>query len=116
MKRFTALSKMRSALAVVKWNYGFHSAKTIMPEAAYDLIRQKVKTAMGRIKDFKPYRVKTPVQLEVRFKNYRQAEVLSYLPIVERTDAHSIKSIGKDMTEVSKFIEFILNYSSTLEP
>ena len=65
--------------AVVKWNYGFHSALTIMPEAAYDLIGQKVKAAMGRIKSFKPYKLKTPLQLDVRFKNYRPSEVLSYL-------------------------------------
>ena len=102
--------------AVVKWNYGFHSAKTMMPEAAYDLIRAKVKTAMGRIKSFKPYKVKTPVQLDVRFKNYRPSELLSYLSIVERTDAHSIRFIGKDMIEVSKFIAFITNYEPGLEP
>jgi hypothetical protein len=41
--------------------------------------------------------------LDVRFKNYRPSEVLSYLPIVERTDSHSIKFAGKDMIEVSKF-------------
>jgi D-amino peptidase len=57
--------------AVVKWNYGFHSAKTMMPETAYTLIREKVKKAIGRIKAFKPYKLKTPVQLDVRFKNYR---------------------------------------------
>ena len=102
--------------AVVKWNYGFHSAKTMMPEAAYELIREKVKTAMGRIKSFKPYKVKTPVQLDVRFKNYRPSELLSYLSIVERTDAHSIRFIGKDMIEVSKFIAFITNYEPGLEP
>jgi len=102
--------------AVVKWNYGFHSAKTMMPEAAYDLIREKVKTAMGRIKSFKPYKVKTPVQLDVRFKNYRPAEVLSYLSIVERIDAHSIRFIGKDMIEATKFIAFITNYEPGLEP
>ena len=102
--------------AVVKWNYGFHSAKTMMPEAAYELIREKVKTAMGRIKSFKPYKVKTPVQLDVRFKNYRPSELLSYLSIVERTDAHSIRFIGKDMIEVSKFIGFITNYEPGLEP
>jgi len=43
--------------AVVKWASGFHSAKTLMPEAAYELIREKVKTAIGRIKDFKPYKL-----------------------------------------------------------
>ncbi len=102
--------------AVVKWNYGFHSAMTMMPEAAYALIREKVKKAIGRIKEFKPYKLKTPVQLDVRFKNYRPSEVLSYLSIVERTDAHSIRFMGKDMIETSKFMEFILTYEPGLEP
>ena len=101
---------------VVKWPFGFHSAKTIMPEAAYQLIREKVKKAMGRIKDFKPYILKAPIRLDVRFKNYRPSEVLSYLTIVERTDAHSIRFIGKDIIEVSKFLEFIGTYEPSLEP
>ncbi len=102
--------------AVVKWNYGFHSARTMMPEAAYDLIREKVKRALARLKDFKPYKLKTPVQLDVRFKSYRPSEILSYLSIVERTDSHSIRFTGKDMTEVSKFLEFITTYEPGLEP
>jgi D-amino peptidase len=102
--------------AVVKWAYGFHSARTLTPEAAYDLIREKVKRAMGRIKDFKPYRIKDPVKLDVRFKNYRPSELLSYLSIVERTDSHSIRFIGKDIVEVSKFLEFITSYEPSLEP
>lgn len=102
--------------AVVKWNYGFHSARTMMPEAANDLIREKVKRAIGRLNDFKPYKVATPVRLDVRFKNYRPAEMLSYLSIVERTDAHSIRFQGKDMVETSKFLEFMLKYEPGLAP
>lgn len=102
--------------AVVKWNYGFHSEITMMPEAAYALIREKAKKAVSRIKSFKPYKIKTPVQLDVRFKNYRPSELLSYLSIIERTDAHSIRFIGKDMVEVSKFMEFIMTYEPGLEP
>jgi D-amino peptidase len=102
--------------AVVKWAYGFHSARTLMPEAAYELIRQKVKQAIGRIKDFKPFKIRTPVQLDVRFKNYRPSEVLSYLSIIERTDSHSIRFTGKDMIEVSKFLELIMTYNPSLEP
>jgi len=102
--------------AVVKWNYGFHSAKTMTPEAAQDLIREKTRRAVSRIKDFKPYKPKMPVQLDVRFKSYRPAEMLSYLSIVERTDAHSIRFTGRDMIETSKFLEFILTYEPTLEP
>ena len=102
--------------AVVKWASGFHSAKTLMPEAGQELIREKVKNAMARIKDFKPYKLAAPVPLEVRFKNYRPSEVLSYLSVVERVDAHSIRFVGKDMIEVSKFLEFIMTYEPGLEP
>jgi len=102
--------------AVVKWNYGFHSARTMMPEPAQDLIREKVKRAIGRISEFTPYKIKTPVRLDVTFKNYRPAEVLSYLSIIERTDAHSIAFKGKDMIETSKFIEFMMYYEPGLTP
>lgn len=117
-----AIVKEASALlgnieaAVVKWAYGFHSAKTLTPEAACELIREKVSRAIGRIKEFKPYKLKTPIQLDVRFKNYRPAEVLSYMSMLQRTDAHSIRFVGKDMVEVSKFLEFMLTYSPSLAP
>ena len=102
--------------AVVKWALGFHSAKTLTPQAAYPVIREKVKAAMARIDAFKPYRLDGPIQLEVSFKNYRPVEVLGYLPIVERIDAHTIRFVGKDMIEVSKFLAFILNYTPDLAP
>jgi len=102
--------------AVVKWAYGFHSARTLTPEAARDVIREKVKSAMARRASFRPYVVKTPVELDIRFKNYRPAEVLSYLPVVRRTDAHSIRFVAKDMLEASRFMEFVITYQPSLEP
>ena len=102
--------------AVVKWSYGFHSARTLTPDAAYEVIRAKVKRSIERIKEFKPYKLKEPVQLDVRFKSYRPSELLSYLSIVERTDSHSIRFRGKDIVEVSKFLEFITSYEPSLEP
>jgi len=102
--------------AVVKWAVSFHAAKTLTPEMAYELIREKTKKAIARIKEFKPYKVKEPVQLDVRFKAYRPSELLSYLSIVQRTDSHSIRFVGKDIIEVSKFLEFITTYEPSLEP
>lgn len=102
--------------AVVKWAISFHSAKTVTPEVAYEMIREKTRKAIARIKEFKPYKLKEPVQLDVRFKAYRPSEMLSYLSIVQRTDAHSIRFIGKDIVEVSKFLEFITSYEPSLEP
>ena len=102
--------------AVVKWSIGFHSGRTIMPEAAYELIRAKAAAALRRLDDFSPYRLQTPITADVRFKNYRPSEVLAYLPIVERTDSHSIRFVGGNMVEVSKFFEFMLYYNPSLSP
>jgi D-amino peptidase len=102
--------------AVVKWPLGFHSARTLTPEASCDLIRATAKKAVERAGTLKPYEVKTPVTLDVRFKNYRPSEVLAYLPIVERTDAHSIRFKGKDMLETMRFLEFDTNYEPGLAP
>ena len=87
-----------------------------MPEAAYELIRAKAAAALRRLDDFSPYRLQTPITADVRFKNYRPSEVLAYLPIVERTDSHSIRFVGGNMVEVSKFFEFMLYYNPSLSP
>jgi len=102
--------------AVTKWSYGFHSARTILPEASYALIGEKVKAALGRLGDFRPYRLEGPINLEISFKNYMPAEVLAYLPNVERVDSHTIRFIGRDMTEISMFIEFVTSYRVDLTP
>ncbi|KPK60656.1 MAG: hypothetical protein AMS21_09395 [Gemmatimonas sp. SG8_38_2] len=102
--------------AVVKEAISFHSAKTLMPEVAFALIREKVTTALRRLDDFQPYELETPITLDVRFKNYRPSEMLAYLSIVERTDSHSIRFVGRDMIEVSKFLEFIVTYDPSLAP
>jgi D-amino peptidase len=102
--------------AVVKWAISFHSARTRTPEAARQVIRERVLAAMKRLGQFKPYRVSAPVELDLRFKNYRPAELLAYLDSVKRTDAHSIRFTGKDVLEVSRFLEFVTNYSPSLEP
>jgi D-aminopeptidase len=60
--------------------------------------------------------VKLPVEIELRFKNYRAAELLAYLPIFERIDAHAIRFRAKDMLEATRYIEFILNYEPGLAP
>lgn len=102
--------------AIVKWSYGFHSARTLMPEPALERIRDRVRAALGRLDDFEPYRMEAPVELEVSFKNYMPVELLAYLPVVERVDAHTIRFVGENMTEVSKFIAFVTRYSVSASP
>jgi D-amino peptidase len=116
-----AVAEARSVIgdiegAIVKWNYSFHSAKTLTPGAAYKLIGEKVAAAIARIEEFEPLVLPAPVTLDVRFKAYRPSQLLAYLTIVERTDAHSIRFVGSDIVEVSRFLEFMMSYSADLEP
>ena len=116
-----AVAEARSVIgdiegAVVKWAYSFHSAKTMTPAAAYELIGEKVTAALRRLDQFQPLVLPTPVTLDVRFKSYRPSQLLAYLPIVERTDSHSIRYVGRDIIEISKFLEFMTSYEVGLEP
>jgi D-amino peptidase len=102
--------------AVVKQAISFHAAATMTPEAAQKLIREKVKAGVARRGELHPYTVTAPIRLEVSFKNYRQAEILAYLSVVERVDSHTIRFTSRDLIEVSKFLEFIDSYQSGLQP
>lgn len=99
-----------------KKSLSFHSAETLTPAASCEKILAGVKSALGRLREFKPYVIRTPVTLEITFKNYMPAEVLSYLRIVQRVDSHTIRFVGKDMDEVDDFEEFISNYGADLAP
>jgi D-amino peptidase len=102
--------------AAVKRAISFHSAATMTPKAAQDLIRARVKAGVEQRASAKPYVLRGPVTLELSFKNYRAAELLAYLPIVTRVNSHTIRFVGKDIVEVSRFIEFVGSYSPDLTP
>lgn len=102
--------------AVVKRAIGFHSAITMTPEAAQNLIRTRTRAAIERRTSFKPYVLRSPVRLDLTFKSYRPAEMLAYLPIVERTTSHAIRYSGRNMIEVMRFLVFVGSYSAELEP
>ena len=116
-----AVAELKSRLGNIetvetKKALSFHSAETLTPELAGERIGEGVKAALARLHDFKPYVVKTPVTLEITFKNYMPAEVLSFLRTVQRVDSHTIRFVGKDMDEVEDFEEFISNYNADLAP
>jgi D-amino peptidase len=103
-------------IAETKKTLGFHSAETITPEASCERIAAGVKAALRRLPEFKPYVLKAPITLELTFKNYTPAEILSYLRAVQRVDSHTIRFTGKDMAEVDDFVEFVDNYNADLAP
>ena len=102
--------------AVVKWPYGFHSARNLSPAAARAAIAEAVRKGMARRGSSNLPRAASPIRLEIRFKSYRPAEVLSWLPGAERADAHTVRYTVKDMPEASRFLAFVLSYQADLSP
>ncbi len=102
--------------AIVKTAISFHAAKTLTPEASYKLIAEKTKAAVNRIKQFKSYKLNGPLTLELSLKNYRPVELLQYFPGAERIDSHTIRFVGKDIIEISRFLRFVTSYNITLKP
>jgi D-amino peptidase len=102
--------------AVVKWAKGFHSAQTMTPEAAREVIRTRAASAVSRVDEFEPYVLETPIVLELSLKHYQPVELLAYLKNVERIDSHTIRYMADDIIDATKFLTFVLDYSVDLQP
>lgn len=65
---------------VVKTSHGRYAAKCITPNTAHNMIREKVKEALGKIKNITPIEVNGPVDLKIAFLNSGLAEAASIMP------------------------------------
>ena len=111
----TAVNEVKALIgnaegAIVKESISFHSAKSLHPEAAYDLITEKTSYAVKNIKKYKPYKIKGPVTVSVSFKNYQPSQILAYLPMFIRTDSHTIEFKAKNMVEASHIMRVVTGY------
>ena len=102
--------------AVVKRAISFHSANTLTPAAGQALIRERVRAGVAKRASLKPHAVAGPLRLDITFKNYTPAEVVTYLPGVERVDAHTVRFTARDITEVARIIQFLTTYTAALTP
>lgn len=91
-----------------KWAGSYTSARMLMPKLAQQLIAEGTIKALSRIGDFKVARLPENIVLEIVCLQRNAAELLGYLPTVERIDAYTIKFVGKDMIDISKFLQFLL--------
>ena len=99
--------------AVVKWHYSHTSGRTLMPEAALALIKEKVEAGLGRRGQLEPFKIEGSLALDMTYKNDKAAEMIAYLPNVERIDNHTVRFVGS-IVEISMFIEMALGYPPTM--
>ncbi len=112
-----AVSQVQQAIpgvegVVVKEPLGYHSARTLTPARSRQLIRQGVERAIRGLGRVRPYRVQTPIALEVGFKSTIDAERASYLPGLSRAGAHAVRGSFADIVQIVK----LLHVLTALEP
>jgi D-amino peptidase len=96
--------------AVTKWSSGWTSATTMTPGLVRTRIGESVKAALARLDDFEPFRLDGPVELELDLKYRLAAELLDYLPVVERLRSHTVRFVGKDIVEAVMFLAFAIEF------
>jgi len=83
--------------AVVKYAVGESGALCLTPEASRAIIRERTVAALGRLKDFTPYRADPPFHIEIEFYEESSAKKASALNGVSRKGARGILMEGSDL-------------------
>ena len=103
--------------AVVKWALGFHSARTLTPEAAREMIREAVRQGMA------PAGGDQALPGGDAGGAWRSASrttgrprCWASCPESARADAHAVRLTARDMPEAARILSFITQYQPNLEP
>jgi D-amino peptidase len=110
-----AVTQLQKALpgvegVIVKEPYGYHSAATVPPARGQALIREGLSRAMSKLGSLQPYRVSTPIALEVGFKLTIDAERAAFVPGLSRADAHNVKGTFRDMPEITRLLQVLTSF------
>jgi D-amino peptidase len=85
--------------AIVKEGLDRFVAKCAAPDITRRRIRDAAKKAVGRLREFKPYKVDLPVSVEVEFSTTAIAAAAALMPGIDRVSSRSISFRAKDFLE-----------------
>jgi D-amino peptidase len=94
----------------VKEPLGYHSAMTVTPQRGQAMIREGVRAALLKRQAIAPYRLKTPIELEVGFKLTIDAEVASYIPGLTRSGAHTVRGTFLDILQIARLMRVVTSF------
>jgi D-amino peptidase len=93
---------------VTKWAHSWTSARMLLPRDVQRQIGTSTTSVLARLNEFNAAPLPDNITVDMRLLSRKGAELLDFLPMIERTDSHSIRFVGKDMVEVSKVLGFLL--------
>ena len=91
---------------VVKESISRFAASSLHPDEACERIHEGARRSLQRLDGLSPPAIELPATLAIRWRNADLAELVSWLPGVERLDATTVRMVGDD--PLALFREFVL--------
>jgi len=76
------------------------TARCTVPQITQKRIKKAAKESIENIDEVKPYKIKTPIQLEIEFQGVSMATLCCYIPGVKRKDPRTIVFTDDDFQTV----------------
>src|SRR5258708_6756106 len=93
---------------VTKRSLGFSAAAGLPPAVVEDRLCKAATRAVARVGQAQPWRLEGPLAVDIVFKSPLMAEVLSYLPLFERTGATDIRFQAADAGQIARYLQFFI--------
>jgi D-amino peptidase len=94
--------------AVVKEAVGRYAAKTLIPEKACALIKEKTKTALEKRNWVKPYKLNPPHRFVINFNRSSMADMAEFIPQVERVSPRTVRFEIDDLIKGFKLMRALM--------
>jgi len=101
----------RAQLCAVKEAVGWRAQSALRPADACDAIRDAAARALRHAGSAAPFRLTLPVELELEMTTALAAEMLGYLPWLERHGAHAVKASFERLEDAMRVVSFAIMYN-----
>jgi len=97
----------------VKEGVGRNAAKCLSPIKARSLIRVGAKSALLKVKSFKPLILNPPINVEMFFINAGMADMAEMVPGAKRKDGRTVSFVADDYLEAYKALRAMIALAGT---
>lgn len=102
-------------LHATKQSFGFRSSVSLPPKQACQMLKDAAAQAFQQSPG-QPFILKAPFNVELEMTTQVAAEVLNFLPWIERTDAYTVTAEFSSLAQVAGFIGFAIMYAPNGQP
>ncbi|MDP6457955.1 MAG: M55 family metallopeptidase [Candidatus Bathyarchaeota archaeon] len=101
--------------AALKKGMGRYAAECIHPDKTGPIIRKMVSEALISYEEIEPFRLETPVKLQVELVSATSADAASILPYIERLDGRTVAAVFDDYPTAYRGLNGIFYLASGAE-